>query len=101
MSSLFGKSSSDAGDSLPVVNSPDANKDPWIIPSRTSASTQVFPGDWGEAVAAKPCESDDYDTPTKDWFRSQTTTSRIADDDPFKGKKWSLLGNCQEDHEKE
>jgi hypothetical protein len=49
----------------------DNDEDPWIIPERNTATAQVFAGDWGEAVVpAKSAESDDWETPAKDWIRS-------------------------------
>jgi hypothetical protein len=98
MTTLLGKSGANSADSSQDRKKhnadEDSDEDPWIIPSQASASSQVFPGDWGEAVAAKSSESDDWDTPTKDWFRSsesQTTTSRTAEEEPFKSKKSSRL----------
>ena len=52
--------------------------DQWIIPERNAANTQVFADDWGEAIPAKSAESDDWDTPAKEWIRageSQTVAS--------------------------
>jgi hypothetical protein len=49
------------------------DEDPWIIPSKTSLTSQQFsPGDWGEAVAAKSSqESEDWDEPPgkEDWYQ--------------------------------
>eukprot|EP00934_Nitzschia_sp_Nitz4_P007842 Nitzschia sp. Nitz4//scaffold263_size26989//15141//20918//NITZ4_008226-RA/size26989-processed-gene-0.25-mRNA-1//-1//CDS//3329544772//7832//frame0 len=72
---------------VPVVTSPtngamsfhddhSADEDPWIIPSKKTSS--VFPGDWGEALAVKSSESDDWGSPDTEWLpsiESQTTMS--------------------------
>lgn len=46
------------------------DEDQWIIPERKGANIQVFDSDWGEAIPAKSAESDDWDTPAKEWIRS-------------------------------
>lgn len=51
--------------------------DQWIIPDR-NAATQVFASDWGEAIPAKSVESDDWETPAREWIRSGESKS-----DPF------------------
>lgn len=56
-----------------------SDEDPWIIPSKASTTAQVFPGDWGEAVAAKSSESDDWDTPDTDWLRSSESQTTVSD----------------------
>ena len=65
----------------------DNDEDPWIVPTKTSGASGVFPGDWGEAVVAKSSDSDDWETPAKDWLRSsesQTTASNPVEKDLFK-----------------
>ncbi len=46
------------------------DEDQWIIPENKGENIQVFSSDWGEAIAAKSAESDDWDTPAKEWIRS-------------------------------
>ena len=46
------------------------DEDQWIIPDHKGANLQVFSSDWGEAIPAKSAESDDWETPAKDWIRS-------------------------------
>jgi hypothetical protein len=46
------------------------DEDQWIISERNVANTQVFASEWGEAIPAKSAESDDWDTPAKEWIRS-------------------------------
>eukprot|EP00531_Pseudo-nitzschia_arenysensis_P000305 CAMPEP_0116156804 /NCGR_PEP_ID=MMETSP0329-20121206/23019_1 /TAXON_ID=697910 /ORGANISM="Pseudo-nitzschia arenysensis, Strain B593" /LENGTH=2263 /DNA_ID=CAMNT_0003653895 /DNA_START=211 /DNA_END=7002 /DNA_ORIENTATION=- len=46
------------------------DEDQWIIPENKGENIQVFSSDWGEAIAAKSAESEDWDTPAKEWIRS-------------------------------
>eukprot|EP00529_Nitzschia_sp_RCC80_P009033 CAMPEP_0113470726 /NCGR_PEP_ID=MMETSP0014_2-20120614/16598_1 /TAXON_ID=2857 /ORGANISM="Nitzschia sp." /LENGTH=2347 /DNA_ID=CAMNT_0000363313 /DNA_START=663 /DNA_END=7706 /DNA_ORIENTATION=+ /assembly_acc=CAM_ASM_000159 len=52
----------------------DEEEDPWIIPDRqVSTNSQIVSSnEWGEAVVSstKSGESDDWDTPAKDWIKS-------------------------------
>ena len=62
-------------------NSNDGD-DQWIIPDRKGETVQVFDSDWGEAIPAKSAESDDWETPAKDWIRSgdsQTEASSLEE----------------------
>ena len=49
--------------------------DQWIIPDRNVGNTQVFASNWGEAIPAKSAESDDWETPAREWIRSGETKS--------------------------
>jgi len=53
--------------------------DQWIIPDRNIGNTQVFASDWGEAMPAKSAESDDWETPGREWIRSgETKTDTLS-----------------------
>ena len=54
------------------------DQDQWIIPERKGANIQVFDSDWGEAIPAKSAESDDWDTPAKEWIRSGESQTGVV-----------------------
>ncbi len=54
------------------------DEDQWIIPERKGANIQVFDSDWGEAIPTKSAESDDWDTPAKEWIRSGESQTGVV-----------------------
>jgi hypothetical protein len=60
-----------------------SDDDPWIIPSKKTGPTQVFADNWGEALAAKSMESDDWDTPAADWIKSSDSQTTISAENSY------------------
>jgi hypothetical protein len=73
-----------------VINDDDISpeeEDQWIIPERNTANTQVFASEWGEAIAAKSAESEDWDTPAKEWIRSGESQTEASSSNEVKEKE--------------
>jgi len=62
-----------------IVEGENSNddEDQWIISERNVTNTQVFASEWGEAIPAKSAESDDWDTPAKEWIRSGESQTEV------------------------
>ena len=74
----------------------------WIIPERNAATTQVFTSDWGEVLTqGKSAESEDWETPARDWIRSGESHTGFSHPDeaspekPPTDQKPSLLGTVE------